>query len=65
MFKLKTKRSLRKRFKITGTGKLLRHKASHNHLLEKKTSRRKQQLRKQYIVKKQDIMHFSKALPYI
>ena len=64
MYKLKTKRSLRKRFKITGKGKVLRHKASHNHLLEKKTSQRKQKLRKQYIVNKQDIMHFCNALPY-
>nr|QCI05068.1 ribosomal protein L35 [Callithamnion tetricum] len=65
MYKLKTKRSLRKRFKITGTGKILRHKASHNHLLEKKTSRRKQKLRKQCIVTKQDVMSFYSALPYL
>jgi len=64
MYKLKTNRSIKKRFKVTSRGKLLRHKASHNHLLQKKSSRLKQKQRKSVIVMKQDIPIFCAGLPY-
>jgi large subunit ribosomal protein L35 len=41
---MKTHRGAAKRFKRTGTGKLMRRKAYLNHLLEKKTPRRKRRL---------------------
>jgi large subunit ribosomal protein L35 len=44
--KNKTNRSLRKRFKITGTGKLKRNKPGKRHLLSGRTSKRKRQLRR-------------------
>ena len=44
MPKLKTSSSISKRFKITSKGKLLRHKASRSHLLEKKSPKRKHNL---------------------
>ena len=50
-YKLKSSRSILKRFKITATGKLLRHKACRNHLLQKKSSKHKQKLRKVVKVK--------------
>ncbi len=50
-FKLKSSSSIVKRFKVTRTGKLLRHKACRNHLLQKKSSKHKQKLRKVVTVK--------------
>ena len=44
MPKMKTHRGAAKRFKITGTGKILRRKAYRDHLLEKKSSRRTRRL---------------------
>ena len=44
MPKMKTHRGAAKRFKTTGSGKLLRQKAGLNHILGKKSSRRKRKL---------------------
>ena len=44
MGKMKTHRGAAKRFKTTGTGKILRRKANRAHLLEKKSSRRTRRL---------------------
>ncbi len=44
MPKMKTHRGAAKRFKITGTGKLMRRKAFKNHILEKKASKRTRRL---------------------
>jgi large subunit ribosomal protein L35 len=44
MPKMKTHRGAAKRFKLTGTGKLLRRHANRSHLLEKKSSRRTRRL---------------------
>jgi len=41
---MKTKKAIRKRFKKTGTGKLMRTKQGRRHILTKKTSKRKRQL---------------------
>ena len=46
MPKVKTKRAAAKRFKVTGTGKLKRMKAYKSHILTKKTTKRKRNLRK-------------------
>ena len=46
MPKMKTKRNAAKRFKITGSGKLKRFKASARHLLTRKSPKRKRHLRK-------------------
>ena len=48
--KLKTKRAAAKRFKLTGTGKLVRNKANKSHILTKKTTKRKRTLRKDTVV---------------
>lgn len=40
--KMKTKRAAAKRFKVTGTGKLVRNKAYKSHILTKKTTKRKE-----------------------
>jgi large subunit ribosomal protein L35 len=44
MPKMKTDRGAAARFKITGTGKILRRKANRSHLLEKKSSVRTRRL---------------------
>ena len=45
MPKMKTHRGAAKRFRQTGSGKLMRRKAGKNHILEKKTRKRKRRLR--------------------
>ncbi len=44
MPKLKTKSSAKKRFQLTGSGKVKRHHAYHSHILTKKTNKRKRNL---------------------
>jgi large subunit ribosomal protein L35 len=44
MPKMKTHRGAAKRFKVTGSGKILRRKAFRNHILEKKSSVRTRRL---------------------
>ena len=46
MPKMKTKRAAAKRFKTTGTGKLMKMKAYKSHILNKKSTKRKRHLRK-------------------
>ncbi len=50
MPKMKTKRGAAKRFRLTGSGKLRRNKAYHSHILTKKSTKRKRNLRKSTIV---------------
>ena len=45
MPKMKTHRGAAKRFRRTGTGKLRRRRANKNHILEKKSPKRKRRLR--------------------
>lgn len=44
--KMKSHRGASKRFKLTGTGKVKRHKANKSHILTKKSAKRKRGLRK-------------------
>lgn len=44
MPKNKTHSGAKKRFRVTGSGKLMREKAGHRHLLEHKSSRKKRRL---------------------
>jgi large subunit ribosomal protein L35 len=44
MPKMKTDTGAKKRFKVTGSGKIRRRRAFTNHLLEKKSSKRKRRL---------------------
>jgi large subunit ribosomal protein L35 len=46
MPKLKTHRGAAKRIKQTASGKLMRRRAYHSHMLEKKSTKRKRRLRK-------------------
>ncbi|HNW67463.1 MAG TPA: 50S ribosomal protein L35 [Bacteroidales bacterium] len=44
MPKIKTKAAAKKRFTLTGTGKVKRHHAYHSHILTKKSTKRKRNL---------------------
>ena len=46
MPKLKTKKSIKKRFRVTRTGKVLRRSGGHRHLMEAKSSKKKRQQRR-------------------
>lgn len=50
MPKMKTNKSVKSRFKVTGTGKLKRTKPGRRHILTKKSSKRKRRLRKMTLV---------------
>lgn len=45
MPKMKTNSGAKKRFKLTGTGKIKRKRAYKNHILTKKSTKRKRNLR--------------------
>ncbi len=62
--KMKTKRAAAKRFKVTGTGKLIRNKANKSHILTKKTTKRKRNLRKQTEVDATNVKTMKKIMPY-
>ncbi len=63
--KMKTKRSAAKRFKVTGTGKLMNSKAFKRHKLSSKSKTRKNRLGKQVVVDKTFSKTMKKILPYI
>ncbi len=65
MPKIKTHRGAAKRFKATGTGKLKKNRAFKSHILEKKTPKRKRDLRKSDIVNAADEKRMKKLLPYL
>ena len=65
MPKMKTSRSAAKRFKVTGTGKLKRNKAYKRHILTKKTTKNKRNLRKSAITDATNVKTMKKILPYL
>ena len=64
MPKMKTSRAAAKRFKVTGTGKLVRNKAYKSHILTKKTRKRKRNLRKATIMDQSNVRQMKRILPY-
>ena len=64
MPKMKTSRAAAKRFKPTGTGKLKRNKAYRRHILTKKTTKNKRQLRHPALADETNVKNMKKILPY-
>ncbi|MBN3040463.1 MAG: 50S ribosomal protein L35 [Candidatus Omnitrophica bacterium] len=64
MPKLKTRKSIAKRVKVTKKKKALRSKAGRRHLLSSKTQKRKRKLRKRNVVTEADRKLIRRALPY-
>jgi len=60
----KTRKAVAKRFKVTGTGKILRRKSSKRHLLVSKSSKRKRNLGKAALVDKTDMKRILANLPF-
>ncbi|MBS5215153.1 MAG: 50S ribosomal protein L35 [Clostridiales bacterium] len=65
MPKIKTSRAAAKRFKKTGTGQLKRNKAYKSHILTKKSTKRKRNLRKAVMTDVTNIKNMKKILPYL
>lgn len=64
MPKLKTNKSAKRRFKITGTGVILRTKGMKSHLRRKKSKRASRQFDRMQPVSKADTPRLKRALPY-
>ncbi|MDF2804363.1 MAG: hypothetical protein K0S61_4268 [Anaerocolumna sp.] len=65
MPKIKTNRSAAKRFKKTGTGQLKRMKAYKSHILTKKSTKRKRNLRKATLIDSTKVKNMKKIMPYL
>ncbi len=65
MPKVKTSRAAAKRFKVSGTGKLIRNKAYKSHILTKKSTKRKRNLRKDIVTDSTNYKVMKKILPYL
>lgn len=61
MPKVKTNSSAKKRFKVTGTGKITHQKAFKRHILTKKSTKRKRNMRHDGVVADANL-HFVKRL---
>ena len=62
MPKQKRHSGAKKRFKVTGTGKLLRRKAMKSHYLGKKSAKRKRSFRRQHDVHPSDTREVKRML---
>ncbi len=62
MPKMKTSRAAAKRLKVTGTGKIKRHKAFKSHILTKKNKKRKRGLRQATLVSSADMGRMKRLL---
>ena len=60
----KTRKAVAKRFKITGTGKVLRSHAKRRHLLSAKNAKSKRQLAKSAVVDRTDVKRIKANLPF-
>ena len=65
MPKMKTSRAAAKRFKVTGTGKLKKNKAYKRHILTKKTTKTKRNLRKATMTDETNVKNMKKILRYM
>ncbi len=62
---MKTNRGAAKRFKATGSGKIRRSKAFTSHILTKKSTKRKRNLRKSGLIDAADTKAVKRMLPYL
>ncbi len=65
MPKMKTNRGAAKRFKKTGSGKIMRKKAFASHILTHKSRKRKRGLREKPVVAKDNIKQVRALMPYM
>jgi large subunit ribosomal protein L35 len=65
MPKLKTRRAAAKRFRASGTGKIMRRKAFKSHLLQHKSPTRRRNLSQMAVVSEVDTDRVHGMLPYL
>ncbi len=65
MPKLKTRKAAARRFKTTGSGKIVRRKAFKSHLLQHKSSSRKRRLSKTTVVSESNAENIRLMAPYL
>ena len=66
MPKLKTNKSVAKRFRLTGSGKVTRAAANRRHILTKKSADRKRRLRTDMcVVSGEDAKRIKRMAPYL
>ena len=65
MPKMKTHRGAAKRFNVTKSGQIKRAKAFKSHILTKKSTKRKRNLRKATIADATNVKNMKKVLPYL
>ena len=63
--KMKSHRGAMKRFRLTGSGKVKRNKAYKSHILTKKATKRKRNLRGPNHVRAEDAGRVQRMLPYL
>lgn len=64
MPKLKTKKGALKRYRITKNGKVVVNKMGKNHILTKKTAKRKRNLSRPSTLKECETKRIKKMMPY-
>lgn len=64
MPKLKTHRGAAKRFRVTKSGRIKRAKAYKSHILNKKSTKRKRNLRKGTYISAQEQKNIRELIPY-
>lgn len=62
--KAKTRKAVAKRFKVTGSGKIMRRKQGARHILQKKSSKRKRALGQTTEVSRSDVKAVKANLPF-
>ncbi|MDT8446958.1 MAG: 50S ribosomal protein L35 [bacterium] len=63
-YKMKTKSSAKRRFKITANGKIKRKKANLRHILTKHSANKKRHLRKAGLISAADAPSIKRMMPY-
>ncbi|XXG58554.1 hypothetical protein AAC387_Pa04g0841 [Persea americana] len=64
-YKMKSHKASAKRFRVTGSGRIMRRRSGKQHLLVKKNTKRKLRLSKMIEVKDSDRGHITRCLPYL
>ena len=65
MPKIRTHKGTAKRFRLSGTGKLMRRHAFQSHLLEHKSAKRKRQFSGEEAVHQTDVRAIKRVAPYL
>jgi large subunit ribosomal protein L35 len=65
MPKMKSNSGAKKRFRLTGKGKVKFKRAYHSHILTSKTTKKKRKQRRPAILSEADVKQVKRLLPYL